>query len=263
MAGHLDVVAWLRSLPEGCELAWSDDCLRVESGYGYGFVDAYVPLLAEELGWNWVWSIFPTPEERAEEERCQRAHVDSLGPPERVEVRFTPQALEDLGISEIRVEVEGVDGWQEVEREDGYTLEEVAAELGIDLDDLLQEQSPDDEGDPLNVALPYDATLEVRFLAGECLGARLRLDDGQEREVAPELLDVEGLKRGHTCELRVEDGVQVRARRVWSIPLLERTLERWATEHAGRDDLRLVARDEISESPLQRTVRDRLELDAL
>jgi hypothetical protein len=267
MAGHLDVIAWLRSLPAGCELAWSDDATCALSGFSYGFVDAYVPLLARELGWNWIWSIFPMDAERAEEERWQREYAEDRGrDTPSTEVRFTPGALEDLGIVGIKVEVEGAEGWSEVKRagqETTYSLEEVSELFGIDLDALRQESSgtyfEPPEPDPLNLTVAYDATLEVRFREKECLGGRLLLDRGPVVAVSAELLDGEGLQRGQARDLRLEGDVLVRSRRAWSISRLEQALEEWVAQHAQRDDLKLKARDEISESPLAHSVRDRLQ----
>ena len=75
-----EVIRWLQALPGDCEVVWSDDCTAEAAGLSYSFVDCYVPLLVEELGLNWAWSIFPTDEEMAVEEakRCFNCGVCNL-----------------------------------------------------------------------------------------------------------------------------------------------------------------------------------------
>ena len=69
-----------------------------------------MPLLAEELGWNWIWSIFPTDEERFEESLAYLN--DSEQAPDTA-------LLEQLDVVGFTVEIEGEEGWQSVERANG------------------------------------------------------------------------------------------------------------------------------------------------
>ena len=105
-----EVIRWLQALPGDCEVVWSDDCTAEAAGLSYSFVDCYVPLLVEELGLNWAWSIFPTDEEMAVEE------ADRRRPRPTSEVVVAQEDTDDREIDEM-------------------SLEEAAAELGIVLDE--------------------------------------------------------------------------------------------------------------------------------
>ena len=97
------------------------------------------------------------------------------------------------------------------------------------------------------------------FEGEECLGARLHRDEGPVSELAPDCLDLRGLRGGQARELARYGSVVAYSRRVWTVGLLERALCAWAEVYAGRGDLRFVCRDDVQESPLMRLVRERLE----
>lgn len=236
-----ETIKWLRELPAGCEIAWSDDCTRERSDLSYGFVDVYVPLLVEELGLNWIWSIFPTEADAEEEEAGRKT---SLRPTSEVFVASNESA-----------------GGVEAEIED-LTLAEAAELLGIELDG----DSPPtkcriepDEPNILDIELAYNATLEIAIKAGKQLAwARMTTDEGDTCEIPVDSIDRLGLIHSHAAFAREEGDLQVRTRRVWQLASLSTALERWCREEAGRGDLRFRFSDDVIDSPLVQEVLRRM-----
>jgi hypothetical protein len=243
---YADVVAWVQALPKDCEVAWGDECTDAALGCAYGCVDAYVPLLVEEVQLQWVWTITPTDSERFDEEQMHaEAGGEELAGP--MEVRLSPAAARALGL-DTTVEL---------------TIEEVAAGLGLDLDEIelkVEVETADGweeigrgrDSEPLDLIVPYDAWLEVVFQDGQALGAQLNCDNGEVFELDVQAIDSEGLSRGHARELNRWGEVSVRGRRVWRLETLDQALSDWASQHAARGDVRFVCREKVSPSPLSR-----------
>jgi hypothetical protein len=58
-SGSRRISDWLAALPQGAEIAWSDDAFLGE-GFRHmlsGWVDVHVPLAEDELSLNWIWTV--------------------------------------------------------------------------------------------------------------------------------------------------------------------------------------------------------------